>query len=148
MAASQKTYSPKQGEIRRSWRVVDAEGKSLGRLASEVAGYLRGKHRPIFAEHLDVGDFVVVVNAARVRVTGTKLTDKFYYRHSGYPGGLKAVPLGEALSKHPDRVIKHAVKGMLPHTTLGRHQLRKLKVYAGPDHPHAAQLRAKETSKA
>jgi len=144
MTNSQKTYSPRASEITRSWRVVDAEGKPLGRLASEVAGFLRGKHLPVFAEHMDVGDFVVVINAARVRVTGNKLRDKMYFRHSNYPGGLKAIALGDVLAKHPDRVIKHAVKGMLPHNVLGRAQLRKLKVYAGPGHPHHAQLRATE----
>lgn len=144
MTTNQRTYSPKASEITRSWRVVDAQGKSLGRLASEVAGFLRGKHRPIFAEHMDVGDFVVVINAAQVRVTGNKLRDKMYYRHSNYPGGLKAVALGDVLAKHPDRVVKHAVKGMLPHNVLGRGQLRKLKIYAGPGHPHQAQLRATE----
>jgi large subunit ribosomal protein L13 len=144
MTTTQKTYSPKENEITRTWRVVDAGGKPLGRLASEVAGYLRGKHRPIFAEHLDTGDFVIVVNASKVRLTGNKLQAKMYYRHSTYPGGLKAVPLSEMLAKHPDRVVKHAVKGMLPHTALGRGQLRKLKVYGGPHHPHQAQIRASE----
>jgi large subunit ribosomal protein L13 len=140
MLASQKTYTPKGGEIIRAWRVVDAEGKALGRLASEIAGYLRGKHLPGFAEHLDVGDFVVVINAARVRVTGNKLRQKMYYSHSNYPGGFKAVALGDVLAKDPERVIRHAVRGMVPHTTLGRAQLKKLKVYAGAEHPHQAQL--------
>ncbi len=138
----QKTYTPRASELVQSWRVVDATGKTLGRLASEIAGYLRGKHRPIFAEHMDVGDYVVVVNAARVRVTGDKLRQKMYVRHSGYPGGFKAVALGDVLARHPERVVKHAVKGMLPHTTLGRKMLRKLKVYDGPTHPHEAQVRA------
>ena len=144
MTMTQKTFTPKPREIQRAWRVVDAEGKSLGRLASEVAGYLRGKHLPTFAEHIDTGDFVIVVNASRVRVTGNKLQAKMYYRHSTYPGGLKAVSLAEMLAKHPERVVRHAVRGMLPHTTLGRAQLAKLKVYGGPAHPHQAQLKATE----
>jgi large subunit ribosomal protein L13 len=144
MTMTQKTYTPKPRDINRAWRVVDAEGKSLGRLASEVAGYLRGKHLPTFAEHIDTGDFVIVVNASRVRVTGNKLQAKMYYRHSTYPGGLKAVSLAEMLAKHPERVVRRAVRGMLPHTTLGRAQLAKLKVYGGPAHPHQAQLKATE----
>jgi len=144
MAQTQKTYSPKASEITHAWRLVDADGQTLGRLASQVAGFLRGKHRPTFAEHLDLGDYVVIVNASRIRVTGNKANDRFYYRHSGYPGGLKSVSLGEVLAKHPDRVIKHSVKGMLPHNALGRKMLRKLKVYAGPNHPHDAQFRASE----
>jgi large subunit ribosomal protein L13 len=143
-AQTQKTYTPRASEITRAWRLVDAEGQALGRLASQLAGFLRGKHRPTFAEHLDVGDYVIVVNAARVRLTGNKARDRLYYRHSNYPGGLKSVSLGEMLERHPDRVIKHAVRGMLPHNALGRKMLRKLKVYAGPDHPHAAQLRASQ----
>jgi large subunit ribosomal protein L13 len=137
-----KTYSPKASEVTRAWRLVDANGQTLGRLASTVAGYLRGKHQPAFAEHLDMGDYVVVINAARLRVTGNKSRDRVYYRHSAYPGGFKSVALGEVLEKHPDRLLKNTVKGMLPHNTLGRKMLRKLKVYAGPDHPHEAQLRA------
>jgi large subunit ribosomal protein L13 len=144
MEMTQKTFTPRPSTIRRAWRVVDAEGKSLGRLASEVAGYLRGKHLPTFAEHMDTGDFVIVVNATRVRITGNKLQQKMYYRHSTYPGGLKAVSLGEMLAKHPERVVRHAVRGMLPHTTLGRAQLAKLKIYGGPAHPHQAQLKASE----
>jgi large subunit ribosomal protein L13 len=144
MANSQKTYTPKEGEIVRQWRVIDASSKPLGLLASEIAGYLRGKHRPTFAEHMDTGDFVVVVNAARVQVTGNKLRQKMYYRHSGYPGGFKAVVLGDMLAKHPDRVVKHAVRGMLPHNALGRKMLRKLKIHAGPTHPHIGQIRASE----
>jgi large subunit ribosomal protein L13 len=142
MPTSQKTYSPKASEITRSWRLVDANGQTLGRMASAVAGFLRGKHRPTFAEHMDVGDYVVVVNASRVRVTGNKARDRLYYRHSNYPGGFKSVALGELLERHPDRVIKHTVRGMLPHNALGRKMLRKLKVYAGPNHPHEAQFRA------
>jgi large subunit ribosomal protein L13 len=139
---TQRTYTPRAGEIAHAWRVVDADGQALGRLASQVAGLLRGKHRPTFAEHMDVGDYVIVVNAARLRLTGNKARDRLYYRHSTYPGGFKAVPLGEVLERHPERVVKHAVRGMLPRTALGRKMLRKLKVYAGADHPHAAQLRA------
>jgi large subunit ribosomal protein L13 len=142
MRASQKTYTPRSGDLSQSWRVVDAEGQILGRLASEIAGYLRGKHRPGFAEHMDVGDHVIVLNAALIRVTGDKLRQKMYYRHSGYPGGFKSVALGDMLAKHPDRVIKHAIRGMLPHNTLGRKMLKKLKIYAGADHPHKGQLHA------
>ncbi|MBI2940330.1 MAG: 50S ribosomal protein L13 [Chloroflexi bacterium] len=134
-----KTYAVKLGDIKRNWLVVDAEGQTLGRFASRVAGLLRGKHKPIFSPHLDVGDYVIVVNAAKVRVTGEKLTQKQYYRHSGYPGGLKTELLRDVLAKRPERVIEHAVKGMLPHNALGHQLLRKLKVYAGPTHPHAAQ---------
>ncbi len=144
MANTQKTYSPKASEVTHAWRLVDADGQTLGRLASQVAGFLRGKHRPVFAEHMDMGDYVVIVNASRIRVSGNKARDRFYYRHSTYPGGLKAVALGEVLEKHPDRLIKHTVKGMLPHNALGRKMLRKLKVYAGPTHPHEAQFRASE----
>ncbi len=144
MAPTQRTYTPRASELTHRWRLVDADGKTLGRLASEIAGYLRGKHLPTFAEHMDTGDYVIVVNAARVRVTGNKLRQKMYFRHSGYPGGLKAVALGDVLAKHPERVIKHAVKGMLPHNTLGRKVLRKLKVYGGTAHPHEGQLRASE----
>jgi large subunit ribosomal protein L13 len=139
---TQKTYSPKAGEVSHAWRLVDAEGQTLGRLATQIAGWLRGKHRPTFAEHMDLGDFVVVVNARAIRVTGNKASQRLYYRHSTYPGGLKSVPLGELLAKHPERVIKHTVRGMLPRTALGRKMLRKLKVYAGPEHPHGAQFRA------
>jgi large subunit ribosomal protein L13 len=142
MVTTHKTYSPKASEVTRAWRLVDANGQTLGRLASEVAGYLRGKHQPTFAEHLDVGDYVVVINAARLQVTGNKARDRLYYRHSMYPGGFKSVALGELLERHPDRLLKNTVRGMLPRTALGRKMLRKLKVYGGPDHPHEAQLRA------
>jgi large subunit ribosomal protein L13 len=142
MANTQKTYSPKASEVTHAWRLIDAEGQTLGRLASQVATFLKGKHRPTYAEHMDMGDYVVIVNASRIRVSGNKLTDRFFYRHSTYPGGLKSVALGEVLAKHPDRLIKHSVKGMLPHNVLGRQMLRKLKVYAGPSHPHEAQFRA------
>src|SRR5438094_6532264 len=125
MVTTQKTYSPKASQITHAWRLVDADGQTLGRLASQVAGYLRGKHQPTFAEHLDMGDYVVVINAARVRITGNKKRDRFYYRHSMYPGGLKSTSLGEVLAKHPDRLLKNTVRGMLPHNALGRKMLRK-----------------------
>ncbi len=134
-----KTYSAKPEEIERTWYVVDAEGKTLGRLAAEIAKILRGKHKPIYTPHVDTGDFVIVVNADKVRVTGKRLDQKIYYRHSGYIGGLKAVPLRRMLETHPERVIEHAVKGMLPKNRLGRKMYKKLKVYASPDHPHQAQ---------
>jgi large subunit ribosomal protein L13 len=132
------TYSPKPGEIERHWHVIDANDIVLGRLASTAARLLRGKHKPQFAPHVDTGDFVVVVNAAKIAVTGNKLNE-FRYRHSGYPGGLSKRTVGELLETKPERVIELAVRGMLPKNTLGRAQLKKLKVYAGPDHPHAAQ---------
>ena len=135
-----KTYSPKPAHIVRRWYVIDASGQVLGRLASEVAAILRGKHKPIFAPHIDTGDFVIVVNAGKVALTGRKLEQKLAHRHSGYPGGLTSVAYGDLLDKHPERVIEKAVKGMLPKNSLGRSQLRKLKVYAGPHHPHEAQL--------
>jgi large subunit ribosomal protein L13 len=144
MPTTQKTYSPKASEVTHAWRLVDAQGQTLGRLATEIARFLRGKHLVTFAEHMDLGDFVVVINASRIRVTGNKAQQRLYYRHSTYPGGLKSVPLGELLARHPERVIKHTVRGMLPHNALGRKMLRKLKVYAGADHPHSAQFRAWE----
>ena len=144
MATTQKTYSPKASEVTHAWRLIDAEGQTLGRLASQVAQFLKGKHRPNYSEHMDMGDYVVIVNAGRIRVSGNKLKDKFYYTHSNYPGGFKQVALGDVLAKHPDRVIKHSIKGMLPHNVLGRKMLRKLKIYAGPTHPHEAQFRASE----
>jgi large subunit ribosomal protein L13 len=134
-----KTYSPKASELQHNWYVVDATDKVLGRLATEVAVYLRGKHKPEFAPHMDNGDFVVVVNADKIKVTGNKLTQKKYYRHSGYPGGLNETDLRTLLASKPERVIEHAVKGMLPKNALGRAMFKKLKVYAGPDHPHTAQ---------
>src|SRR3954467_2013913 len=127
MVTTQKTYSPKASEITHAWRLVDASGQTLGRLASEVAGYLRGKHQPTFAEHLDVGDYVVLINAASVRVTGNKARDRLYYRHSNYPGGFKSIALGDVLARHPDRLLKNTIRGMLPHNALGRKMLRKLK---------------------
>jgi len=132
------TYSPKPGEVERHWHVIDANDIVLGRLASQAARLLRGKHKPQFAQHIDTGDFVIVVNAEKVAVTGAKLNE-YRYRHSGYPGGLSRRTVGELLESKPERVIELAVKGMLPKNTLGRAQLKKLKVYAGPDHPHAAQ---------
>lgn len=137
-----KTYSLKAKEVEPRWHVLDAAGRPLGRLASEVAQLLRGKHRPTYTPHMDNGDFVVVINAEKVKATGNKLQKKLYYRHSGYPGSLKTVPLEHMLQKHPDRVIQQAVKGMLPHNRLGRKLLRHLKVYAGPQHPHEAQVNA------
>jgi large subunit ribosomal protein L13 len=134
-----KTYSPKAGELESRWWLVDAEGQILGRLASVIASRIRGKDKPTFAPHTNGGDFVVVVNAAKIRVTGRKLEQKAYYRHSGYPGGLRTTYLQGELEKRPQRVVEQAVRGMLPRTTLGAHILKKLKVYAGPDHPHAAQ---------
>ena len=134
-----RTFSPKTAEIERAWHVVDARGLVLGRVASEVARVLRGKHKPIFAPHLDTGDFVIVVNAEKIAVTGDKRTAKLYHRHSGYPGGLKTRTLQDMLDRRPEEVIRLAVRGMLPRNRLARKQLTKLKVYAGPDHPHAAQ---------
>lgn len=134
-----KTYVPREGEIRREWWLVDAEGKTLGRLATEVASRLRGKHKPGFTPFLDTGDHIIVVNAEKVVLTGRKLSDKYYRRHSGYPGGLREVSAKEMIKKHPERLIESAVKGMLPKGPLGRQMARKLKVYKGPSHPHASQ---------
>lgn len=134
-----KSYATKAGDIERRWYLVDAEGKVLGRLASEVAKILRGKHKPYLAPYLDTGDYVIVINAAKVRVTGKKLEDKIYYRHSGYPGGLRSRTLAEMMATHPTRVIERAVWGMLPHNRLGRAMMKKLKVYEGESHPHQAQ---------
>ncbi|WP_124726433.1 50S ribosomal protein L13 [Staphylospora marina] len=133
------TYMAKPMEVERKWYVVDAKGKTLGRLASEVAKILRGKHKPQYTPHVDTGDFVIVINAAQVELTGKKWSKKMYYRHSGYPGGLKVTPAAEMRAKHPERLIELAVKGMLPKNTLGRQQFKKLKVYAGSEHPHEAQ---------
>jgi large subunit ribosomal protein L13 len=134
-----KTYTPKAEEIQRRWVVVDAEGQVLGRLASKVAQILRGKHKPMFSPHLDVGDYVVVINADKIRLTGSKPENKTYFRHTGYIGGEKFIPFKTMLDAHPDRVIDLAVKGMLPKNNLGRLMRRKLKVYAGATHPHEAQ---------
>lgn len=134
-----RTYSPKPGEITRQWHVIDATDVVLGRLASQTAALLRGKHKTSFAPHVDTGDFVIIINAEKVALTGAKLDQKLAYRHSGYPGGLSATNYTELLASNPRRAVEKAVAGMLPHTTLGRKQLTKLKVYAGPEHPHAAQ---------
>lgn len=137
-----KTYSTKASEIERQWHVIDASDKILGKLATEAAKLLMGKHKPMFTRHLDTGDFVVVINAEKVRFTGKKAEQKLYHSHSGYPGGLKTVSLGRLMETNPARVIEHAVKGMLPHNRLGAQMLKKLKVYAGEEHPHLAQTGA------
>ena len=133
------TYSPKPGEIERRWHVIDAADVVLGRLATHAATLLRGKHKPVFAPHVDTGDFVIVVNAGKIALTGNKRQTKFAYRHSGYPGGLRRTSYEDLLARRPEKAIELAVKGMLPHNRLGRQQIKKLKVYAGPEHPHAAQ---------
>ena len=133
------TYYAKPGDVQREWLLVDATGLTLGRLASAVAQILRGKNKPTYTPHVDTGDFVIVVNADKIKVTGAKATDKVYFRHTGYPGGLKSETFEEAMAKHPERVVERAVKGMLPHNKLGAKMIKKLKVYAGPEHPHAAQ---------
>lgn len=135
----QKTYVPKSGDITHEWVFVDANGQNLGRLATQISIVLLGKNKPTFTPGVDTGDYVVVVNAERITVTGKKLDDKYYYHHSGYPGGLKQINLRNQLAKHPDRVIRRAVWGMLPHNKFGRKLIKKLKIYAGPDHPHLAQ---------
>jgi len=137
-----KTYSTKASEIERQWHIIDASDKILGRLATQAAHLLMGKHKPTFCRHLDVGDFVVVINAEKVRVTGNKAKQKLYYRHSGYPGGLKSVSLEKMMQDNPTRVIEHAVNGMLPHNRLGANIRKRLKVYVGDVHPHRAQTRA------
>jgi len=134
-----KTYYAKPQEVAREWFVIDATDQVLGRVAAKAAHILKGKHKPQYTPHVDTGDFVIILNADKIRMTGTKATSKEYYRHSGYPGGLKMETFAEAMQKHPERVIEHAVKGMLPKNTLGRAQGKKLKVYVGPEHPHAAQ---------
>ncbi len=141
------TYSAKREDIKRSWHVVDANGKTLGRLATAVASVLKGKNKPIYTRHVDTGDFVIVVNADKVHLTGKKLDQKTYYSHSGYPGGLKSVTAGTLMKSNPEEVIKKAVEGMLPKTRLGKQMLSKLKVYAGEQHPHAAQQPAAMTIK-
>jgi large subunit ribosomal protein L13 len=133
------TYSPKPGDVTRAWHVIDAEDVVLGRLATEVATLLRGKHKPTYAPHVDTGDFVIIVNAEKVALTGQKREQKFAYRHSGYPGGLRKRSFGELLDTRPERLLEKVIKGMLPKNKLGRAQAKKLKVYAGPEHPHAAQ---------
>lgn len=134
-----KTWTPKKGEVERKWIVIDAKDKVLGRLAAESARILRGKHKPQFAPHMDSGDFVIIINASKIKLTGNKLQQKTYYRHSGYPGGLKSVTAEKLLKEKPERMLRLAVRGMLPKNTLGRAQLTKLKVYADDSHPHAAQ---------
>jgi large subunit ribosomal protein L13 len=134
-----KTFSAKPAEVKRDWFVVDADGKTLGRLATEIARRLRGKHKPVYTPHVDTGDYIVVINADKVRVTGRKETDKVYYKHSGFIGGMKSITLDKLRAKAPERIIETAVKGMLPKNPLGRAMYRKLKVYAGPNHDHAAQ---------
>ncbi len=134
-----KTFSAKPSEVKRDWYLVDATDKTLGRLASEIARRLRGKHKPVYTPHVDTGDYIVVINAEKVRVSGNKATDKTYYRHSGYPGGIKSITFDKLIQRAPERVIETAVKGMLPKNPLGRAMFRKLKVYAGAEHKHAAQ---------
>ena len=134
-----RTFSPKAADVQRQWHVIDASDIVLGRLASQAAILLRGKHKPIFAPHVDTGDFVIIVNAAKVALSGNKLADKRAYRHSGYPGGLRSVAYGDLMATNPERAVTKAVKGMLPKNTLGRQMLSKLKVYPGPEHPHQAQ---------
>jgi large subunit ribosomal protein L13 len=136
---NQKTYVVKEEDVTREWILIDASGKTLGRLASEIAQILRGKHKPIYSPHLDVGDYVVVVNADQIAVTGRKLDQKMYYRHTGYPGGIRETNLRELLVRHPTDALKFAVRGMLPKNRLGRRMIKKLKIYAGPEHPHQAQ---------
>ena len=134
-----RTYSAKEADIKRKWYVVDAEGKTLGRLATQIAIVLRGKHKPIFTPHVDTGDHVIVVNAEKIHLTGDKVRQKTYYRHSGYPGGLKSETVKDVLARKPSAIVERAIKGMLPKTPLGKQMARKLNVYAGPTHPHQAQ---------
>jgi len=134
-----RTFSPKAADVQRQWHVIDATDVVLGRLASHTATLLRGKHKPIFAPHVDTGDFVIIVNAAKIALSGNKLADKRAYRHSGYPGGLRSIAYADLMAKSPERAVTKAVRGMLPKNSLGRQMLRKLKVYAGPEHPHQAQ---------
>jgi large subunit ribosomal protein L13 len=134
-----RTYSPKPGDVQRQWHVIDASDVVLGRLATQTATLLRGKHKPTFAPHVDTGDFVIIVNAGKVALTGNKREQKVAYRHSGFPGGLRRIPFSELLAKRPERAVEQAVRGMLPKNSLGRQMLKKLKVYGGPEHPHSAQ---------
>lgn len=134
-----RTYSPSAADVDRQWYVVDAEGKTLGRIATQIASILRGKHKPTYAPHMDMGDHIVVVNAEKVRVTGKKAEQKTYYRHTGHPGGIRSTTFAELIASHPERVMQKAVWGMLPHNSLGRQMYKKLRVYAGPEHRHAAQ---------
>jgi large subunit ribosomal protein L13 len=142
-----KTYSTKAKDVEHRWHVIDASDKTLGKIATEAATLLMGKHKPMYVPYLDTGDYVIVLNAEKVKVTGKKLNDKKYFRYTGYPSGLKQQTLAEMLAKHPTRVIEHAVKGMLPHTTLGKAMFKKLKVYAGDSHPHQAQVVATKANK-
>lgn len=135
-----KTYQAKKDEIKRNWFLIDAEGKILGRLAADIAARLRGKNKPVYTPHVDTGDFIVVINAEKIGLTGKKLADKIYYHHTGYPGGIKGISAGKLLQKKPEDLLRFAVKGMLPKNTLGRAMLKKLKIYAGSEHPHSAQL--------
>ncbi len=137
-----KTYAGRPTDVQRVWHVLDANDRPLGRLATQIATLLRGKHKPTFSPSLDTGDYVIVINAATIAVTGNKLDDKIYYRHSGYPGGLTETPYMRMMERHPERIVQAAVKGMIPHNRLGRKILRHLKVYAGPEHPHEAQVNA------
>lgn len=134
-----KTYSPKPKDVERQWFIIDADGQVLGRLASKIAHVIRGKHKPIWAPHADVGDYVIVINAKKVRVTGRKAEQKVYYHHSGHPGGLKAIPYKRMLQKRPEYILREAIRGMLPHNRLGRKLLKHVKIYASPTHPHEAQ---------
>ncbi|HOD18351.1 MAG TPA: 50S ribosomal protein L13 [Candidatus Cloacimonadota bacterium] len=134
-----KTKTPTPGEIKRAWYIVDAEGQPLGRMSSQIAAILRGKNKPYYVPNIDTGDYVIVINAAKVKVTGTKMLNKIYEEYSGYPGGLKQIPIADLLAKHPERIVQYAVRGMLPKNTLGKEMLKKLKVYAGAEHPHTAQ---------
>ena len=134
-----RTYTPKPGDVERQWHVIDANDVVLGRLATQAATLLRGKHKPVFAPHVDTGDFVIIINADKVALTGNKREQKLAYRHSGYPGGLRATGYTKLLDENPEKAVEKAIRGMLPKTTLGRQMLRKLKVYAGPEHPHSAQ---------
>jgi large subunit ribosomal protein L13 len=140
------TFMPTQGERERAWHLIDATDRPAGRLAVDIATFLRGKHRPDFAPHVDMGDFVVVVNAEKVKLTGAKEEKKIYTRYTGYPSGLKKTPAGRMRAHRPEYIIEHAVKGMLPKNRMGRHVLRRLKIYAGPEHPHQAQLRAEQAT--
>ena len=143
-----KTFSAKPEEVRRDWYLVDATGKTLGRLSTEIARRLRGKHKPEYTPHVDTGDYIVVVNADKIRVTGNKMKDKMYHRYTGYIGNLKSIPLVKLMSDAPERALQYAVKGMLPKNRLGKRMIGRLKVYAGPDHPHAAQVNATAKAKA
>ena len=142
MTTSTKPYRTRAGDLNPAWHVIDADGETLGRLSSRIAMLLQGKHKPVYVAHLNTGDYVIVINAEKIRVTGRKLEQKIYYRHSGYPGGLKEQTLGKLMEKTPTRPITHAVKGMLPKNAMGRRMLSRLKIYAGGDHPHQAQLAA------